>query len=227
MDHQRRLILTGAAAMAATPSWATTPRPPAPAKLFTTGVLARNMLAQEFNVPAQGLNWPEKMRLLGPGRTPVTIDDYRGKTLVVNLWAEWCPPCLLEMEGFAIMDRRVRTDAFQIITILTGSNFREVEDARPLMKKLRSENLPVLMDASPGKALLMRRLTRSRQDPSGALPCTLVVDAAGVIRGRMIGSTQIGDDLPRNAKDADAKSNIWRTNIALQFVTALAEGALV
>ena len=35
----------------------------------------------------------------------VRLSDYKGKTVVINFWATWCPPCKKEMPDFDLLDK--------------------------------------------------------------------------------------------------------------------------
>jgi hypothetical protein len=66
---------------------------------------------------------------------------------------------------------------------------------------------------------LIAALARYDGAPRGAIPCNLLVDPQGRIRGRQIGGEQL--------KNAQGKRySIWTTKDALAFVQALAKGAL-
>ena len=226
MDWDRRSVVAGGlAAAAASPALAAqrqakgkakAPEPPPLPRLFAEGPLARNSVASDFEIPNPPLVWPKNLRLLGLGRERTTIEAFRGKTLLVSLWAEWCTPCLVEMPGFAELDRRLRSDKFQILPILTNSQFfNRPEDAVPVMEKLNAKTLPLWMDPADR---LVSALARSPKSRSGALPCNLIIDPAGAIRGRQIGSGQV---------EVDGKDySIYATTIALQFCEALAKGAV-
>ena len=50
------------------------------------------------------------------GRKPVSLADYRGKKLLVNLWATWCAPCLAEMPQIDTL-AATRGDALAVLPI--------------------------------------------------------------------------------------------------------------
>lgn len=48
---------------------------------------------------------------------PVSIRDFRGKTVVLNLWAPWCVPCLQEMPSLDRLAARLRPEDFAVVAV--------------------------------------------------------------------------------------------------------------
>jgi peroxiredoxin len=53
---------------------------------------------------------------LGTGR-PATLADYRGKVVLLNVWATWCLPCRVEMPSMERLYRRLGGDAFRVVAV--------------------------------------------------------------------------------------------------------------
>ncbi|HEY6808176.1 MAG TPA: TlpA disulfide reductase family protein [Gemmatimonadales bacterium] len=53
---------------------------------------------------------------LATGR-PVTIADYRGKVLLINIWATWCVPCRVEMPAIQQLHRMMPDTGFRILAV--------------------------------------------------------------------------------------------------------------
>lgn len=60
------------------------------------------------------------LRLTDLAGTPVSLADYRGQVVLVNLWATWCPPCKEEMPALEAFYRKYAEDGFVIIAINDG-----------------------------------------------------------------------------------------------------------
>jgi cytochrome c biogenesis protein CcmG/thiol:disulfide interchange protein DsbE len=54
---------------------------------------------------------------LDGGGTVKTLDDYRGKVIVLNVWATWCPPCIYEMPSFERLHKSVSDTNLRIVAI--------------------------------------------------------------------------------------------------------------
>lgn len=58
-----------------------------------------------------------RARALDGTRAVKTLDDYRGKVVVLNIWATWCPPCIVEMPSFERLQREVADTNLRIVAI--------------------------------------------------------------------------------------------------------------
>ena len=57
---------------------------------------------------------------------PASLADYRGKVVLVNLWATWCPPCKEEMPALESFHRKHADDGFTIVAINDGDPTADV-----------------------------------------------------------------------------------------------------
>ncbi|NOX76307.1 MAG: TlpA family protein disulfide reductase [Gammaproteobacteria bacterium] len=103
------------------------------------------------------------------------LSDYRGKWVVVNYWATWCPPCLSELpELVAFHEDHKDTDA-----VVLGVNFESIS-AKGL-RQFSEEyfmNYPVLL-SKPGPD--------SALGPIPGLPTTYLISPEGEIIARQVG----------------------------------------
>ncbi len=108
---------------------------------------------------------------------PVDLGEWRGRPLVVNFWATWCPPCIGEMPELSEMQRDYGSRGLQILGIGVDSdrNIREFAAKTPM-------HYPLLVAGAGGT-----ELTRRFGNQSGSLPFTAVVDREGRIRRRILG----------------------------------------
>jgi cytochrome c biogenesis protein CcmG/thiol:disulfide interchange protein DsbE len=55
-------------------------------------------------------------RNVATGRA-VTLADYRGRVVLLNLWATWCLPCRVEMPSLERLSRKLRGSGFQVVAV--------------------------------------------------------------------------------------------------------------
>ncbi|RLB65772.1 MAG: TlpA family protein disulfide reductase, partial [Deltaproteobacteria bacterium] len=56
----------------------------------------------------------------------VSLSDLRGKIVMVNFWATWCPPCIEEMPSMERLNEVIAGDDFVMLAINTEENGRSV-----------------------------------------------------------------------------------------------------
>ena len=102
---------------------------------------------------------------------PQALKQWRGKVLVVNYWATWCPPCREEMPGFARLQEKFGAKGVQFvgISIDTAAKVAEFQTTTPV-------NYPLLI-GEMSAIQSSEALGNSRQ----ALPFTAVLDRQGRI----------------------------------------------
>lgn len=106
----------------------------------------------------------------------VALSSLRGKPIIINLWASWCPPCQAEMPSFQRVYEDYHNQGVVILAINLTLQDRE-EDARQYILE-NHFSFPVLLD--PDGAV-------ERQYSTRALPTTYFISANGFIRDRVIG----------------------------------------
>ncbi len=104
--------------------------------------------------------------------TTHALKDYRGKVVLVNFWASWCPSCIYEMPDLARLRETLGDEAFEILTVNVGeAKFKVWKFVR-----LINFNLPVLLDS---RKELFKAWNLS------VLPTSFLIDRSGNIRYRV------------------------------------------
>jgi peroxiredoxin len=67
-----------------------------------------------------------------------SLEDYRGKTLLVNIWATWCTPCKAEMPSMQRLRDEVASEDFQILAVSIDRAPPGDDPTNPLDGRLRS-----------------------------------------------------------------------------------------
>jgi thiol-disulfide isomerase/thioredoxin len=122
-----------------------------------------------------------------------SISDYKGKVVIVNLWATWCPPCREEMPSLEILYQRFKNDGLEILTVDGG------EDDATVRRFIRNNNFtfPVLMD---------RIEQVNNFYGTGYIPTSYIIDREGKILFRIVGGIRWDTQGIFNAFDALLKS---------------------
>lgn len=66
------------------------------------------------------------------GNKNVSVDDYRGKVVLIDFWASWCPPCLKSFPKYDDLRKEIGTTDFEIVAINVDEN---TEDAKKFLSK--------------------------------------------------------------------------------------------
>ena len=135
------------------------------------GSPAPQTLPSFLGAPAPGFELPDT-----EGRTH-RLADYRGQVVVLNFWATWCPPCREEMPAMERLHKMVAGEPIAVVAVNVG----EDEDTIFLFTADYPVSFPLLMDQD-GRVV---------QDyPVIGLPTTYIVDPAGIIRHRAVGTRE-------------------------------------
>jgi thiol-disulfide isomerase/thioredoxin len=125
----------------------------------------------------------------------MTLEDFRGRVVVLNLWATWCTPCVAEMP---MLDRLQQQLGEEDAIVLALSIDRGGQEAvKEFYQKTGVSHLKVFVDP-----------TMRAQSDLGilGLPTTLIIDREGRERGRLVGPAEWDDaaavDLVRRAMAA-------------------------
>jgi cytochrome c biogenesis protein CcmG/thiol:disulfide interchange protein DsbE len=107
---------------------------------------------------------------------PIALSDLRGKVVVLNLWASWCPPCRAEMPALNAIYQKLRDQGLVVL----GVNTTYQDDETSARAAIRDWGLtfPIVFD---------RDGATSRQYRVQAMPTTFFIGRDGVIRDIVFG----------------------------------------
>jgi cytochrome c biogenesis protein CcmG/thiol:disulfide interchange protein DsbE len=106
----------------------------------------------------------------------ITLSDFKGKIVVLNFWATWCPPCVKEFPALLSIARAYPD---RVVLIALSSDIDDAALKRFLNKHdWRGENIKIGRD--------MEDIT-GKKFQTYRLPETLIIDEAGQIREKIIG----------------------------------------
>lgn len=118
-------------------------------------------------------------RFARPEGGELAMADLRGKPLLINFWATWCPPCVKELPE---IDRFARSHVQQLQVV--GLAIDSLGPVQEFLKKLPL-SFPTGLAGVSGT-----ELSRSLGNHAGALPFTVLLDASGKVAQRKLGETR-------------------------------------
>jgi thiol-disulfide isomerase/thioredoxin len=99
---------------------------------------------------------------------PVSLDEYRGRVVVMNLWASWCPPCRAEMPDLQRLAAGYGRNGVAIVGVNEGES---PERARAFADSL-GIHFPIWIDAGQRYGRIYAAL---------GLPTTVILDRRGIV----------------------------------------------
>ena len=109
----------------------------------------------------------------------IKLKDLRGKVVMINFWATWCTPCVIELPAMAALKESFAGKPFEILAINLSE---DPELIKKFFKRNQIElNFPVLIDTDSAI---------SEQYKVKALPATLLVDRDGMFAFGGVGARE-------------------------------------
>ncbi len=176
--------------------------------------------ALQAPAPAREMTIPDKVTkelatgklaafLVKPERRPVadvdfldetgerrSIADWRGRVVLLNLWATWCAPCRKEMPELAELQRKLGGDAFEVVALSVDR--KGAEASAKFLIEANAASLRLYIDRTADAVGKLQAI---------GLPATILIDRQGREIGRLLGPAD------------------WASDDALRLIaTAIAEG---
>lgn len=105
------------------------------------------------------------------------LSDYRGKKVMLNLWATWCSPCREEMPDMQSFYAEHKSDSFEILAVNLTSSEKSIDQVQVFTQK-HSITFPILLDPDDHVAGRFEVFQ---------IPSTYILNEQGVIEQKMIG----------------------------------------
>jgi thiol-disulfide isomerase/thioredoxin len=133
-------------------------------------ITATILVALSSLVLGQGEKPAPKLELKDVEGRALRLNDYKGKVVLLNFWATWCPPCRAEMPDLVKWQREYKSRGLQVIGITYPPE--ELAEVREFIKSIKV-NYPIALGEEQTKAVF---------DKGETLPVTVVIDKKGIIR---------------------------------------------
>ena len=112
-----------------------------------------------------------------------TLKDWRGRTVLLNLWATWCVPCRKEMPALDALERELGGPKFEVVAV--NIDTRNPDKPRSFLRSVDVKHLAYYSDPS---AKVFQELKSAGK--AFGMPTTLIVDGRGCELGAMAGPAE-------------------------------------
>ena len=163
----RKWIWAGVAVLASCAGLMAFPAPRAIAQRCVDA--CEGLFTTNANVKLADLAYAPDFTLKDSSGAEIRLSDYKGKVVLLNFWATWCPPCRAEMPWFAEFDQKYKDRGFAVIGVTMDSVWPEVAS---VLADLKNIHYPVVAgDEDVAKLYGV-----------DSLPMTLLIDGDGRIK---------------------------------------------
>ena len=116
------------------------------------------------------------IRFVNGSGADMTLANFRGRVVLLNLWATWCAPCREEMPGLDKLQAALGSDKFEVVPLAIDKG--GIEAARKFLAGIKAEKLGVYADPTAKEGLTLKVI---------GMPTSILIDKEGREIGRLIG----------------------------------------
>ena len=138
------------------------------------------------NVAKSPLKVPDLTFEDGSGKK-LALADFKGKTVLLNLWATWCVPCRTEMPTLDALEQKLGSPDFQVVAV--NIDTRDADKPKAFLKEIGVKDLTYYADASAKSFQDLKAVGRAF-----GMPTTLLVDRNGCEIGTIAGPAEWASD---------------------------------
>jgi len=117
------------------------------------------------------------------GGKDLTLADFKGRVVLLNLWATWCAPCRKEMPDLAKLQMELGGPGFEVVALSLDRKGAEASSA--FLKETGADNLALYIDQESKALAAVNAL---------GLPATLIVNKDGKEAARLLGPADWASD---------------------------------
>jgi len=147
--------------------------------------LARGEVAA-VNVAKSPLKVPDLDFTDSSGK-PLTLADFKGRTVLLNIWATWCVPCRKEMPTLDALEGKLGGPGFQVVAV--NIDTRDPDKPKQFLKDIGVQKLAYYADPTAKTFQDLKSIGRAF-----GMPTTMLVDPRGCEIGTIAGPAEWASD---------------------------------
>lgn len=109
----------------------------------------------------------------------VKLSNWKGRTVLLNLWATWCAPCRQEMPALDRLQKVMGSDKFEVVAL--SLDRKGAEAAKKFLDEVKAGNLKLYIDDTAKQGVPFNLV---------GMPTTILIDAEGREVGRLTGPAE-------------------------------------
>jgi thiol-disulfide isomerase/thioredoxin len=114
-----------------------------------------------------------------PSGKNVTLADFKGRTVLLNLWATWCSPCREEMPSLDRLQQALGSDKFEVVALSLDK--QGAAASQKFLDDVKAKALKLYVDASAKSGIDLKLI---------GMPTTLLINKDGLEVGRLAGPAE-------------------------------------
>jgi thiol-disulfide isomerase/thioredoxin len=113
----------------------------------------------------------------------LTLADFKGRTVLLNLWATWCSPCREEMPSLDRLQQALGSDKFEVVAISLDK--QGAAASQKFLDEVKAKSLKLYVDATAKSGTNLKLI---------GMPTTILINKDGLEVGRLAGPAEWDSD---------------------------------
>jgi thiol-disulfide isomerase/thioredoxin len=109
----------------------------------------------------------------------VTLSSFKGRTVLLNLWATWCQPCREEMPALNRLQQSLGSDKFEVVAL--SLDRQGLQASRKFLDEVKADRVKLYADPTAKQGLALRLI---------GMPTTILINKDGLEVGRLAGPAE-------------------------------------
>lgn len=110
---------------------------------------------------------------------PLKLSDFKGRTVLLNIWATWCAPCREEMPALDRLQKTLGSDKFEVVAL--SIDRQGIDASRKFLTEVKASNLKLYVDPTAKQGTALKLV---------GMPTTILINRDGLEIGRLAGPAE-------------------------------------